>query len=49
MKVSKGRSISVFGVKGGTGKSTLVLNLAGLYAQHNLKVLIVDFDLSGGM
>lgn len=48
MKVNKGRSISVFGVKGGTGKSTLVLNLAGLYAQHNLKVLIVDFDLSGG-
>ena len=48
MKINKGRSICVFGVKGGTGKSTLVLNLAGIYSELNLRVLIVDFDLSGG-
>lgn len=48
MKINKGKSICVFGVKGGTGKSTLVLNLAGIYASLNKKVLIVDFDLSGG-
>ena len=48
MKINKGKSICVFGVKGGTGKSTLVLNLAGMYARLNLRVLIVDFDLNGG-
>ena len=48
MKINKGKSVCVFGVKGGTGKSTLVLNLAGMYARLNLHVLIVDFDLSGG-
>lgn len=48
MKISKGKSICVFGVKGGTGKSTLLLNLAGICARHSLRVLIVDFDLSGG-
>lgn len=48
MKINKGKSICVFGVKGGTGKSTLVLNLAGIYSELKKRVLIVDFDLSGG-
>jgi len=48
MKVNKGVSASVFGVKGGTGKSTLVLNLAGVAALQKLRTLIIDFDLSGG-
>jgi len=48
MKINKGKSVCVFGVKGGTGKSTLVLNLAGIYAKLQKRVLIVDFDLSGG-
>lgn len=48
MKVNKGTSICIFGAKGGTGKSTLVLNLAAVYAQTGKRVLIIDFDLSGG-
>lgn len=48
MKINKGKSLCVFGVKGGTGKSTLILNLAGIYASLNKRVLIVDFDLTGG-
>ena len=46
--ITKGKSVCVFGVKGGTGKSTLVLNLAGIYSLLNKKVLVVDFDLNGG-
>lgn len=48
MKINKGKSLCVFGVKGGTGKSTLVLNLAGVYSLLGYKVLIIDFDLTGG-
>lgn len=45
-----GKVISVSSVKGGVGKSTILLNLAGIYCSLNKKVLIIDMDLySGGV
>lgn len=45
-----GKVISVNSVKGGVGKTTLLLNLAGVYQMLKKKVLIIDFDLySGGV
>ncbi|MBU1701705.1 MAG: MinD/ParA family protein [Candidatus Eisenbacteria bacterium] len=39
-------SLSVISGKGGVGKSTLVANLAVLFARRGLKVLVLDGDLS---
>ena len=45
-----GKVISISSVKGGVGKSTILLNLAGIYYMMKKKVLIIDFDLySGGI
>ncbi len=45
-----GKVISVFSVKGGVGKTTMTLNLAGIYCNMGKRVLIVDMDLySGGI
>ena len=44
----KGKSICVFSAKGGVGKSVTAINLAGAFALQNKKVLIIDFDLTGG-
>ena len=45
-----GRVISVSSVKGGVGKTTLTLNLAGIYCTYGKRVLIIDMDLySGGV
>lgn len=45
-----GKVISVSSVKGGVGKTTTVLNLAGIYCELDKKVLIIDMDLySGGV
>ena len=45
-----GKIISISSVKGGVGKTTLLLNLAGIYSLLNKKVLIIDMDLySGGV
>ena len=45
-----GKVITVSSVKGGVGKTTMVLNLAGIYCGLNKKVLIIDLDLySGGI
>lgn len=45
-----GKIISVSSVKGGVGKTTTVLNLAGIYSLMDKKVLIIDMDLySGGV
>lgn len=50
MARKQGKTICVFSSKGGVGKTTTVLNLAGLYKTLNKKVLIIDFDLySGGI
>lgn len=50
MAIKQGKTICVFSGKGGVGKTTTTLNLAGLYKTLNKKVLIIDFDLySGGI
>ena len=46
--MSKGKSVCVYGAKGGIGKTTFTLNLAGVLANNNKKVLIIDLDLSNG-
>ena len=45
---NKGISIAVASAKGGVGKTITTLNLAGIFEMLQKKVLIVDFDLSGG-
>ncbi len=50
MAKKRGKVISVSSVKGGVGKTTILLNLAGIYYMMKKKVLIIDFDLySGGV
>ncbi|MGM9875662.1 MAG: CpaE family protein [Bacilli bacterium] len=45
-----GKVISVSSVKGGVGKTTTLLNLAGIYCELGKRVLIIDLDLfSGGV
>ena len=45
-----GKVVSVSSVNGGVGKTTTVLNLAGIYSLMEKKVLIIDMDLySGGV
>lgn len=45
---NKGLTICVSSAKGGVGKTITTLNLAGILEVLNKKVLIIDFDLSGG-
>ena len=44
----KGKIITISSVKGGVGKTTLMLNLAGLYFLMKKRVLIIDLDLYAG-
>jgi len=48
MAIKKGKVISVSSVKGGVGKTTILLNLAGIYYLMKKRVLVIDFDLYGG-
>lgn len=45
---NKGISIVIASAKGGVGKTITTLNLAGIFEMLQKKVLILDFDLSGG-
>lgn len=50
MNNKSGKVISITSVKGGVGKTTTLLNLAGIYYRQKKKVLIIDLDLfSGGI
>lgn len=46
--MAKGKVVCIYGAKGGIGKSTFTLNLAGVISNIKKKVLILDFDLSNG-
>lgn len=48
MALNKAKVITVTSVKGGTGKTTTVLNLAGILSQMQKKTIIVDLDLYSG-
>ena len=48
MKKDAAKIITIFSCKGGVGKTTTLINLAGIYSLKNKKVLIMDLDLNSG-
>lgn len=48
MAIKKANIITVTSVKGGTGKTTTLLSLAGVLASKKKKTLIIDLDLYTG-
>ena len=48
MKKTNGQSVCIFSSKGGVGKTTSLLNIAGVFSLQEKKVLIIDFDLTSG-
>lgn len=48
MSRTKGKSLCLFSAKGGVGKTINTINLAGIFSQLEKKVLIIDFDMTGG-
>ena len=48
MQNAKAKTITITSVKGGTGKTTTVLNIAGLLSTRKLRTIIVDLDLHSG-
>jgi len=40
-----GKTLAFHSYKGGTGKTTLIANLAALYAMNGMNVCLLDFDL----
>ncbi len=50
MAVKQGKVLTITSVKGGVGKTTNILNIAGILSNIGKKVLIIDLDLySGGV
>src|SRR5262249_48047298 len=49
MRDSVPKIITVVNLKGGVGKTTLVSGLAGYFATHGKRVLLVDFDYQGSL
>lgn len=49
MALNNAKVITVTSVKGGTGKSTTVLNLAGVLTEMKKKTIVVDLDLYAGV
>ncbi len=48
MALNKAKVITITSVKGGTGKTTIALNLAYLLSKQNKKTILLDFDLYEG-
>jgi len=48
MSRNKGKSLCVFSAKGGVGKTTCLLNLAGIFSCLEKKVLVIDLDQTSG-
>lgn len=50
MASKNGKVISISSVKGGVGKTTMAINLAGIYYMMKKRILIIDADFySGGV
>ena len=45
LKTAPRKTIAFHSYKGGTGKTTLITNLAALYAKEGLRVCLLDFDM----
>lgn len=43
--MSRGKTLAFHSYKGGTGKTTLICNIAAYYAMEGYKVCLMDFDL----
>lgn len=48
MSLNKAKMFTITSTKGGVGKTTTVLNLAGVYEKMGKKVLIIDLDFYAG-
>ncbi|MBQ2946850.1 MAG: tyrosine-protein kinase family protein [Bacilli bacterium] len=48
MALNKAKVFTITSVKGGVGKTTTALNLAGIYSRLEKRVLIIDLDLYSG-
>ncbi len=46
---SLGKTMCIYGAKGGIGKSTLLLNMGGVSASLGYKTLLLDFDMHTGV
>ena len=46
--MARGKSLCVYGTKGGIGKTIFTINLAGVLSNMHKKVLIIDLDLCNG-